>query len=180
MLSKTPPPASARPLGRCIPEDLSGLSYDQLKQQLAGLQDQLKDAEAACKRPGSRRALTTIRDVPFGPSLDRGQGESRVLCALPSRRHSENWTVQGSLRIEAGARAIWIDCECRSRALSPGSWTECREAPRPDQRWHPEAKSLTMKRRALAYAAAVDRGECLDQVPDRDLLKDSANGAEAG
>lgn len=151
-----------------IPEDLSGLSYDQLKQQLAGLQDQLKDAEALQER--FQKGVDDNTDVPFGPSLDEAKEKAESLRLAIQKTQRE---LDGARFASDKAGASYLD-NLQKQSVVAGKLTEVEKL-----RAQINAGILKLspddEKRALAYAAAVDKANASTKS-QKDLLKDSAKG----
>ncbi|HBP2372543.1 TPA: tape measure protein [Pseudomonas aeruginosa] len=151
-----------------IPEDLSDLSYDQLKQQLAGLQDQLKDAEALQER--FQKGVDDNTDVPFGPSLDEAKEKAESLRLAIQKTQRE---LDGARFASDKAGASYLD-NLQKQSVVAGKLTEVEKL-----RAQINAGILKLspddEKRALAYAAAVDKANASTKS-QKDLLKDSAKG----
>ncbi|EPL0300027.1 tape measure protein [Pseudomonas aeruginosa] len=151
-----------------IPEDLSGLSYDQLKQQLAGLQDQLKDAEALQER--FQKGIDDNTDVPFGPSLDEAKEKAESLRLAIQKTQRE---LDGARFASDKAGASYLE-NLQKQSVVAGKLTEVEKL-----RAQINAGILKLspddEKRALAYAAAVDKANASTKS-QKDLLKDSAKG----
>ncbi len=151
-----------------IPEDLSGLSYDQLKQQLAGLQDQLKDAEALQER--FQKGVDDNTDIPFGPSLDEAKEKAESLRLAIQKTQRE---LDGARFASDKAGASYLD-NLQKQSVVAGKLTEVEKL-----RAQINAGILKLspddEKRALAYAAAVDKANASTKS-QKDLLKDSAKG----
>lgn len=151
-----------------IPEDLSGLSYEQLKQQLAGLQDQLKDAEALQER--FQKGVDDNTDVPFGPSLDEAKEKAESLRLAIQKTQRE---LDGARFASDKAGASYLD-NLQKQSVVAGKLTEVEKL-----RAQVNAGILKLspddEKRALAYAAAVDKANASTKS-QKDLLKDSAKG----
>ncbi|ELI5856634.1 TPA: tape measure protein [Pseudomonas aeruginosa] len=151
-----------------IPEDLSGLSYDQLKQQLAGLQDQLKDAEALQER--FQKGVDDNTDIPFGPSLDEAKEKAESLRLAIQKTQRE---LDGARFASDKAGASYLD-NLQKQSVVAGKLTEVEKL-----RAQINAGILKLspddEKRALAYAAAVDKANASTKS-QKDLLKDSTKG----
>ncbi|WP_422775455.1 tape measure protein [Pseudomonas aeruginosa] len=151
-----------------IPEDLSDLSYDQLKQQLAGLQDQLKDAEALQER--FQKGVDDNTDIPFGPSLDEAKEKAESLRLAIQKTQRE---LDGARFASDKAGASYLD-NLQKQSVVAGKLTEVEKL-----RAQINAGILKLspddEKRALAYAAAVDKANASTKS-QKDLLKDSAKG----
>lgn len=151
-----------------IPEDLSDLSYDQLKQQLAGLQDQLKDAEALQER--FQKGVDDNTDIPFGPSLDEAKEKAESLRLAIQKTQRE---LDGARFASDKAGASYLD-NLQKQSVVAGKLTEVEKL-----RAQINAGILKLspddEKRALAYAAAVDKANASTKS-QKDLLKDSTKG----
>ena len=144
------------------------LSYDQLKQQLAGLQDQLKDAEALQER--FQKGVDDNTDVPFGPSLDEAKEKAESLRLAIQKTQRE---LDGARFASDKAGASYLD-NLQKQSVVAGKLTEVEKL-----RAQINAGILKLspddEKRALAYAAAVDKANASTKS-QKDLLKDSAKG----